>query len=127
MAGVKDHCRKAAGQPGGPFGGCPVYRGIAAGAGCVRGAHRDAHPGRVIRLLIFLPGALGHGFQHRECLPAAHKLGILAAPEALAAGKQPDGFQQIGLALTVVAADDRQLPAGFQPGRRNVAVIRNFQ
>ena len=127
VSGVEHHSGKAAGQTGRPLGGSPVHRGIAAGAGCVRGAHRDAHPGRVIRLLIFLPGALGHGFQHRECLPAAHKLGILAAPEALAPGKQPDGLQQIGLALTVVAADDRQLPAGFQPGRRNVAVIRNFQ
>ena len=127
VSGVEHHSGKAAGQTGRPLGGSPVHRGIAAGAGCIRGAHRDAHPGRVIRLLIFLPGALGHGFQHRECLPTAHKFGILAAPEALAAGEQPDGLQQIGLALTVVAADDRQLPAGFQPGRRNVAVIRNFQ
>ena len=118
---------KAAGQPGGPFGGCPVYRGIAAGAGCVRGAHRDAHPGRVIRLLIFLPGALGHGFQHRECLPAAHKLGILAAPEALAAGEQPDGLQQVRLTLAVVAAEDGQLPAGGKAGGSDVPVILDFK
>ena len=83
--------------------------------------------GRVVRFLIFLPGALRDSVQHRECFSAAHKLGILSAPEALAAGQQPDGFQQVRFALAVVAADDRQLPAWFQPGRRNIAVIRNFQ
>ena len=53
--------------------------------------------------------------------------GILTAPEAFAAGQQPDGLQQVGLALTIVAADHGQLPARLQLRRRNIAVVRNFQ
>ncbi len=124
VSGVEHHSRKAAGQAGRPLGRCPVHRHSGPGAG-VRGAHRHAHgPAHGS----FSCRALGvDGFQHRKCLPAAHKLGVLAAPEALAAGQQPDGLQQVGLALAVVAADDGQLPAGCQPGRRNIAVIRYFQ
>ena len=127
MPGVEHYSRKAARQPCRPFGRSTVHRGIPPGALGVRRAHRDTHAGRVVRLLIFLPGALGDSVQHRECFSTAHKLGILSAPEALAAGQQPDSFQQVRLALAVVAADDGQLPAGFQPGRCNVAVIRDFQ
>ena len=61
-----------------------------------------------------------------EVARTAHKLGILAAPEALAAGQQPDGLQQVGLALAVVAADHGQLPARGQACRCDIAVIRYF-
>ena len=57
----------------------------------------------------------------------AHKLGILAAPEAFAAGQQPDSFQKVRLALPVVAADDGKLPAGLQPCRTNIAIVLYFQ
>ena len=127
VSGVEHYSRKAARQPSRPFGRSAVHRGIPPGALGVRRAHRDTHAGRVVRLLIFLPGALGDSVQHRECFSAAHKLGILSASETLAAGQQPDSFQQVRLALAVVAADDGQFPAGFQPGKCDVAVIRDFQ
>ena len=127
MPGVEHHSRKAARKACRPFGRCTVHRCIPPGPLCVRRAYCDAHSGRVVRFLILLPGALGDGLQYRECFSAAHKLGILAAPEAFAAGQQPDGFQEVGLALTIVAADHGQLPARLQLRRRNIAVVRNFQ
>ena len=127
VPGVEHHSRKTARKACRTLGRCTVHRCIPPGPLCVRRAHRDAHSGRVVRFLILLPGALGDGFQHRECFPAAHKLGILAAPEAFAAGQQPDGLQQVRLALTIVAADHGQLPARLQLRRRNIAVVRNFQ
>ena len=93
MPGVEYHSRKTACKASRPFGRSAIHRSIPPGALGVRGAHRDAHTGRVVRFLIFLPGALRDSVQHRECFSAAHKLGILSAPEALAAGQQPDGFQ----------------------------------
>ena len=127
VPGVEHHSRKAARKARRPLGRRAVDRCIPAGALCIRRAHRNAHICRFVRFLILLPGALGDGLQYRECFSAAHKLGILAAPEAFAAGQQPDGLQQVRFALTVVAADHGQLPARFQLRCRNIAVIRNFQ
>ena len=45
------------------------------------------------------------GFQHGKRLTPPHQLCILAAPEALAAGQQPDGLQQIGLCLLYTSLD----------------------
>ena len=127
VPGVEHHSRKAARKARRPLGRRAVDRCIPAGALCIRRAHRNAHICRFVRFLILLPGALGDGLQYRECFSAAHKLGILAAPEAFAAGQKPDGLQQVRFALTVVAADHGQLPARFQLRCRNIAVIRNFQ
>ncbi len=77
---------------GGPLGRCTVYRRITAGLCGFRGAHGHADVGRLGGLTAFWPMPLGIGFQHRKCFSPAHKLGVLAAPEALAAGQQPDGL-----------------------------------
>ena len=127
MAGVEHHRRKAARQCRRPLGRCTVYRRITAGLCGFRGAHGHADVGRLGRLTAFWPIPLGIGFQHRECFSPAHKLGILAAPEAFAAGQQPDSFQKVRLALPVVAADDGKLPAGLQPCRTNIAIVLYFQ
>ena len=95
VAGVEHHRRKAACQCRRPLGRCAVYRRIAAGLCGFRGAHGHADVGRFSGLTAFRPIPLGVGFQHRECFSPAHKLGILAAPEAFAAGQQPDGLQQM--------------------------------
>ena len=92
VAGVEHHRRKAARQCRRPLGRCAVHRRIAAGLCGFRGAHGHADMGRLGGLTTFRPVPLGVGFQHRECFSPAHKLGILAAPEAFAAGQQPDGF-----------------------------------
>ena len=92
VAGVEHHRRKAACQCRRPLGRCAVYRRIAAGLCGFRGAHGHADVGRLSGLTAFRPVPLGVGFQHRKCFSPAHKLGILTAPEAFAAGQQPDGF-----------------------------------
>ena len=71
--------------------------------------------------------AQGRRFQHGEGFAPPHQFGILATPEAFAAGQQPDGLQKVRLALAVIAADDGQLPARRQAGRRDVAIILDFQ
>ena len=114
VARVEHHSGEAARQARRALGRGAVHRGVAPRPLGIRRAHRDAHMAGVVPLLVFLPGPQGDGVQHRKCFPAAHKLSVLAAPEALAAGQQPDGFQQVRLALAVVAADDGQLPAGLQ-------------
>ena len=81
----------------------------------------------LIRLLFFLLCTEGGRFQHGEGFAPPDQFGVLAAPEALAAGQQPDGFQQIGLSLPVIAADDGQFPARGQAGRRDIAIILDFQ
>ena len=93
----------------------------------IRCADGQADTGRVIRLLFVFLCTLGGRFQYRERFAPAHQLGILAAPEALAAGEQPDGLQQVRLALAVVAAEDGQLPAGGKAGGSDVPVILDFK
>ena len=127
MPGVKDDSRKTACQACGPLGRCPVYRGCPARAWGIRCADGQADTGRVIRLLFVFLCTLGGRFQYRERFAPAHQLGILAAPEALAAGEQPDGLQQVRLALAVVAAEDGQLPAGGKAGGSDVPVILDFK
>ena len=127
MPGVKDDSRKTACQACGPLGRCPVYRGCPARAWGIRCADGQADMGRVIRLLFVFLCTLGGRFQYRERFAPAHQLGILSAPEALAAGEQPDGLQQVRLTLAVVAADDGQLPAGGKAGGSDVPVILDFK
>ncbi len=91
MPGVEHHSRKAACQPAARLGGEPLTDAYRPGR-CASGVPTVMRTGRFVRFLILLPGALGDGLQYRECFSAAHKLCVLAAPEALAAGKQPDGF-----------------------------------
>src|SRR5699024_10467606 len=52
---------------------------------------------------------------------------VPAAAETLAPGQQPDGFQQIGLALAVGPAQHRQVGVGVQHGVGQVAVVGQFQ
>ena len=92
VAGVEHHRRKAARQCRRPLGRCAVHRRIAAGLCGFRGAHGHADVGRLGGLAAFRPVPLGVGFQHRECFSPAHKFGVLAAPEAFAAGQQPDSL-----------------------------------
>ena len=110
-----------------PFGRGTVHGGVPPRPGGIR--HSDGHPDAVrrVRFLLFLLCPEGGRFQHGEGFAPPHQFGVLAAPEALSAGQQPDGFQQVGLALAVVAADDGQLPARRQAGRGDVAIILNFQ
>ena len=92
VAGVEHYRRKAARQCRRPLGRCAVHRRIAAGLCGLRGAHGHADVGRLGGLAAFRPVPLGVGFQHRECFSPAHKFGVLAAPEAFAAGQQPDSL-----------------------------------
>ena len=126
VAGVEHDSRKTAGKPCCPPGGCPVHRGVPPGPLGIRGAHRQPDTVRLVRLLFLLLCPECGGFQHGKRLTPPHQLCILAAPEALAAGQQPDGLQQVGLALAVVAADHGQLPARGQACRCDIAIIRYF-
>ena len=127
VSGVEDDGRKAACQCRRPFGRGTVHGGVPPRPGGIR--HPDGHPDafRRVRFLLFLLCPEGGRFQHGEGFAPPHQFGVLSAPEALSAGQQPDGFQQVGLALAVVAADDGQLPARRQAGRGDVAIILNFQ
>ena len=126
VAGVEHDSRKTAGKPCCPPGGCPVHRGVPPGPLGIRSAHRQPDTVRLVRLLFLLLCPERGGFQHGKGLAPPHQLCILAAPEALAAGQQPDGLQQVGLALAVVAADHGQLPARGQACRCDIAIIRYF-
>ena len=118
---VEHHGGEAARQAGSPFGGRAVADSVAAGPAGTRRAHGQAD-------LVFLAaGFHRHGLQRGVFGAAPHQFGVLAAPEALAPGQQPDRFQQVRLALAVVAADDGQLRAGDQGSRRDVAVIFQSQ
>ena len=92
VAGVEHYRRKTACQRRRPLGRCAVHRRIAPGLCGLRGAHGHADVGRLGRLTALGPVPLGIGFQHRKCFSPAHKLGVLAAPEAFAAGQQPDSL-----------------------------------
>lgn len=72
-------------------------------------------------------GALKFGFQHAERRAAADQVRIFGAAEALAAGQQPDGFQQIGLALAVGAAQHIQRGVWRKLGPGDVAVVGDAQ
>ena len=127
VSGVEDDGREAACQCRRPFGRGTVHGGVPPRPGGIR--HPDGHPDAVrrVRFLLFLLCPEGGRFQHGEGFAPPHQFSVLAAPEALSTGQQPDGFQQVGLALAVVAADDGQLPARRQAGRGDVAIILDFQ
>ena len=127
VAGVEHHRRKAACKAGRPLDCAPVHRDCPARAGRVRRTHRQTDAVRLFLFLLFLLCAEGGRFEYGEGFAPAHQLCVLAAPEALAAGKQPDSFQEVRLALAVVAADDSQLPTRRQAGRGDVPVIFDFE
>ena len=98
MAGVEDHRRKAARQCRCPLGRCSVHRGVPPRPGGVR--RTDGHPNAALFFRLFQQEffrvlcAQGRRFQYGEGFAPPHQFGILATPEAFAAGQQPDGLQK---------------------------------
>ena len=117
IARLEHHRREAACQRGCPAQVYSVALGCPARTGSIPAAHRQIN-------LVLLPVAgLGFGLQHRKGLVPGDQLRVLCAPEAFASGKQPHRLQQIGFALAVFAADDRQLRAGGKIRLPDVPVI----
>ena len=126
MSGVENHRREAARKACCPLDCAPVHRDCPARAGGIRRAHRQADAVRLFLFLLFLLCAEGGRFEYGEGFAPAHQLCVLAAPEALAAGQQPDSLQQVRLALAVRAAQHGQVRVGVQLCVGNIAVIRYF-
>ena len=107
MVGVKRHRRKSScdRSSSSAVGSVQTYRP----AGALGSFGANGQP--------YFLGAVSRfkcGLQHGKVSAAPDQLGVLCPTEAFAPGQQPDGFQQVGFALPVCPAQNRQLRGGFQ-------------